>query len=112
MEKFCEFSVHEYMDMHPHSEVRTFKGADENEIKAHAIAWAKGMSDVYSGGPTSFVKILTKAEAAEHLAKMYKECLLDDRWPDEDNIEGALRVTSEKNIKIFFDCYGRTAMQR
>lgn len=107
MEKFCEFSVHEYMDMHPHQEVRTFKGKDEEEIKANAIAWASEMTKNYSGGPTSFVKIMSKHEAADHLTRMYRECLMDTCWPDSENIEEAMKVTSEKNIKLFFDCYGR-----
>lgn len=107
MEKFCEFLVHEYMDMHPHVEVRTFKGETEEEIKANAIAWAKEMTAKYSGGPTNFVKILDRTEAADHLCKIYKECLMDTCFPDDINIEEALKVTSEKNIKLFFDCYGR-----
>lgn len=109
MEKFCEFSVHEYMDMYPHSEVRTFKGKDEEEIKANAVAWAKEMTQAYSGGPTSFVKIMSRADAADYLCKIYKECLMDSCWPDEENIDSALHVTSEKNIKLFFDCYGRNS---
>ena len=109
MEKFCEFSVHEYMDMYPHKEIRTFKGGNESEITANAVEWAKHMTEVYSGGPTSFVKILSREEAANYLTKQYKECLMDACWPDEDNIESALKVTSERNIRLFFDCYGRNS---
>lgn len=108
MEKFCEFEVHEYMDMYPRTEVRTIKGEDKAEITANAVKWAKWMTDIYSGGPTRFVKILTKSEAAEYMVSQYKECLMDTRWPDSDNIEEAIKVTSEKNIRLFFDCYGRS----
>lgn len=107
MEKFVEFSVHEYMDMHPHKEITTIKGESIEEIKENAVKHAKRMTEVYSGGPTSFVKILSREEAAEYLANEFKECLLDTVWPDEDNIEDALKVTSENNINLFFDCYGR-----
>lgn len=44
MEKFCLFEIHEYMDMYPSSEVRTFKGADESEITANAVDWAAKMT--------------------------------------------------------------------
>ena len=107
MEKFVEFSVHEYMDMYPHKEITTIKGESIEEIKENAVKHAKRMTEVYSGGPTSFVKILSREEAAEYLVSEYKKCLLDTVWPDEDNIEAALKVTSEYNINLFFDCYGR-----
>ena len=107
MEKFVEFSVHEYMDMYPHKEVTTIKGESIEEIKENAIEHAKRMTEIYSGGPTSFVKILSREEAAEYLVSEFKKCLLDTVWPDEDNIEDALKVTSENNINLFFDCYGR-----
>lgn len=109
MEKFCEFSVHEYMDMHPYKKVRTFKGDNESEITANAVEWAKQMTQTYSGGPTNFVKIMSREEAADFLVKQYKECLMDTCFPDDDNVEEALKVTSEKNIRLFFDCYGRNS---
>lgn len=108
MEKFCRFEVHEYMDMYPHTEVRTIKGEDEAEITANAVAWARQMTSLYSGGPTRFVKILTKDEAAEYMVSQYKECLMDTCWPDDINMKEAIKVTSEKNIQLFFDCYGRS----
>jgi len=112
MEKFVEFSVHEYMDMHPHKEVSIIKGENEEEIRKNAIEHAKRMTEVYSGGPTSFVKILSREEAAEDLVNEYKKCLLDTVWPDEENIAAALEVTSENNINLFFDCYGRRSKNK
>lgn len=109
MKRFVEFSAHEYMDMHPSYTTQVIEGENEDEIKANALEWAKQMTRNYSGGPTSFEKIMTKQEAAEMLANEYKMCLLDSKWPDDDNIEEALKVTSEKNIRFFFDCYGRNA---
>ena len=109
MEKFCEFSVHEYMDIHPYKEIRAFKGSNESEITANAVEWAKHMTEVYSGGPTSFVKILSREEAANYLVEDYRACLMNTHWPDDINIEEALKVASEKNIRLFFDCYGRNS---
>lgn len=107
MEKFVEFSVHKYMDMHPHKEVSIVKGKNEEEIKENAIKYCKIITEVCSGGPTSFVKVLSREEAAEYLANEFKKHLLDTEWADEDNIMFALEVASKNNINIFFDCYGR-----
>lgn len=109
MKKFVEFEVYEYMDMYPSKEVRIFEGKNLIEIQSVAISWAKEMTNVYSGGPTRFVKILDKSEAIELLISDYRKCLMEDRFPDEDNIEDALKVTSENNIRSFFECYGRNS---
>lgn len=109
MKRFCKFTIHEYMDMHPSYITRLFEGKEESEIKATAVEWASEMTKIYSGGPTTFIKILNREEAAEFLTKEFKACLMDTCWPDEDNIEEALKVTSENNIKLFFECYGRNS---
>ena len=107
MEKFCLFEVHEYMDMYPHKEVRVIEGDDEISIKTKCIDWAAKMSLAYSGGPTRFVKIMTREEAADYMCKIYRECLMNTGWPDDIIIKETLKVTSENNIKLFFNCYGR-----
>lgn len=109
MKKFVEFEVHEYMDMYPSKVIRIFEGKNLIEIQSVAISWAKEMTDTYSGGPTRFVKILDKSEAIELLISDYRKCLMENRFPDEDNIEDALKVTSENNIRSFFECYGRNS---
>lgn len=107
MKKFCLFEVHEYMDMYPHKEVRVIEGDDEMAIRAKCVDWAIKMSLDYSGGPTHFVKIMTKAEVVDFMAGEYKKCLMDTCWPDDMNIKEALKITSENNIRLFFECYGR-----
>ena len=57
MKKFVEFSLHEYMDEHPTQQVRLWEGETIEAIEAEARAWAKQMTELYSGGPTSFIKI-------------------------------------------------------
>lgn len=109
MKKFVEFEVYEYMDMYPSKVIRIFEGVNFYEIQSAAISWAKEMTDTYSGGPTRFVKILDKSEAVELLVSDYRNCLMETMLPDEQNIEDALRVTSEGNIKSFFECYGRNS---
>lgn len=111
MEKFCLFEVHEYMDMYPHKEVRTFKGEDKSDIITKANDWANKMTQNYSGGPTRFVKIMTRDEAADFMSSEFKKCLMNTGWPDDMNIEDVLKVTSENNIRLFFDCYGRNRMK-
>lgn len=69
MKKFVEFSLHEYMDEHPTQQVRIWEGETIEAIKVEAIAWAKQMTELYSGGPTSFIKVWTKEEAREWIDK-------------------------------------------
>lgn len=107
MKKFVEFEVHEYMDMYPSKEIMIIEGGDLIEIQSNAVNWAKEMTDTYSGGPTRFVKILDKSEAIELLVSDYRKCLMEDRSPDEDSIKYTLKITSENNIRSFFECYGR-----
>ena len=101
MKKFYLFKAHDYMDMYPHDDIQCF----ESEEQAHA--YAKHMNEHYSGGTTSFDHEMTKEEAADYLCKQLKECLMDTCWPDELNIEEALKVAGKNNITAFFECYGR-----
>lgn len=70
MELFCEFSVHEYMDEHPRKHVRTFIGESKEDIEGKAREYAKQMTDAYSGGPTTFVKVMNKQEAETHIDEL------------------------------------------
>ena len=70
MERFCEFRLHEYMDMHPTKKVRTFIGNDEEDIAAKAAKYAQYMTKTYSGGPTTFIKVMSSKEAKSHIADL------------------------------------------
>ena len=101
MKKFYLFKAHDYMDMHPHDVVECF----DNEQQAQE--YAAWMRENYSGGTTSFDHEMSKEEVANWFCKELKACLMDTCWPDEDNLRSALAVTSENNLKLFFECYGR-----
>lgn len=97
MEKFCKFLTHEYMDENPCIHMRTFKGETLKDVKNNARNWASEMTKNYSGGPTTFVKVLTKEEAREWL---------DSEWnsiqePNEFDLEWFNRVNT-----IYEECYG------
>ena len=70
MEKFCLFKVHEYMDMYPRDHVRTFIADDEEGIKKEASRFAQHMNQNYSGGTTTFIKVMDKDEAQTHVNKL------------------------------------------
>lgn len=67
MEKFCEFRLHEYMDMYPTTHVRTFIADSLNEIEVRAKKYAQRMNGNYSGGTTTFIKVMNAEEARKHL---------------------------------------------
>lgn len=67
MEKFCEFLVHEYMDMHPRTHVRTFVADTIDGIREKAIKYAQYMNKNYSGGTTTFKKVMNAKEAKAHV---------------------------------------------
>lgn len=69
MEKFCKFYVHDYMDMYPRTSVITFLGEDLESIRTAALQYQNHMRQMYSGGETTFVKVLSAAEAREYLDK-------------------------------------------
>lgn len=54
MKKFVEFSLHEYMDEFPRQQVRVWEGDTIQAIEAEAKAWAKQMTELYSGGSNIF----------------------------------------------------------
>lgn len=98
MELFCRFEVHEYMDEHPRQETRTFLGNTEEEIAENAKKWAKSMTEMYSGGPTTFVKVMTKDEAEAHVREV---CAYEDAHPQEDS-----ETFKQKIWNLFYKCYG------
>ena len=57
MKRFVEFSLHEYMDEHPTQQVRIVESENLEAIEIISKEYAAGISKVYSGGPTSFVKV-------------------------------------------------------
>lgn len=97
MELFCEFSVHEYMDEHPRKEVRTFIGESEEAIESSARDWAKRMTACYSGGPTNFVKVMSKEEAESHIREIVT---YEDEHPQEDS-----ETFKQEMWNLFYKCY-------
>ena len=100
MKKFVEFSLHEYMDMYPTQQVRVMEGENLEAIKSASKEFAASMSKVYSGGPTSFVKVWTKEEAREWIDRNKAQIGKDPSSEDKewiDNVEDA-----------FYTCYVST----
>ena len=100
MKKFVEFSLHEYMDMYPTQQVRIMEGKNLEAIESASKEFAAGMSKVYSGGPTSFVKVWTKEEAREWIDRNKAQIGEDPSSEDKewiDNVEDA-----------FYACYAST----
>ena len=69
MKRFVEFSLHEYMDEYPTQHVRIMEGENLEAIEKASKETAENVSKLYSGGPTSFVKVWTKEEAREWIDK-------------------------------------------
>lgn len=97
MEKFVEFSLHEYMDMYPTQHVRTMKGENLEDIEKNSKEYAKLMTKQYSGGPTSFVKVMNKEEARQWIDKNIAEI-----GNNPDDIDKDWIKTVEG---IFHSCY-------
>ena len=95
MKKFVEFSLHEYMDMYPTQQVRIMEGENLEAIKSASKEFAAGMSKVYSGGPTSFVKVWTKEEAREWIDRNKAQTGEDPSSEDKewiDSVEDAFHT--------------------
>ena len=97
MELFCEFSVHEYMDEHPRKHVQTFLGETEEDIEKNAKEYASQMTLAYSGGPTTFIKVMNKEEAEAHIKDVIA---YEDEHPQEDSEE-----FKQEMWNIFYRCY-------
>lgn len=97
MELFCEFSVHEYMDEHPRKHVQTFLGETKEDIEKNAKEYASQMTLAYSGGPTTFIKVMNKEEAEAHVKDVIA---YEDAHPQEDSEE-----FKQEMWNIFYRCY-------
>ena len=100
MKKFVEFSLHEYMNMYPTQEVRIMEGENLEAIKSASKEFAADMSKVYSGGPTSFVKVWTKEEAREWIDRNKAQIGEDPSSEDKEWID--------KVEAAFYTCYVST----
>ena len=98
MERFVEFEIHEYMDMYPRTEVRTWKGDDEASIGQDAKSWATAMNQNYSGGTTRFVSVMTAEDAKNYLNEQIIKEKAD--W-QEDSQEFIDKITN-----LYNKCYG------
>ena len=100
MKKFVEFSLHEYMDMYPTQQVRIMEGENLEAIKSASKEYAARISKVYSGGPTSFVKVWTKEEAREWIDRNKAQIGEDPSSEDKESID---------NVEdAFYTCYVST----
>ena len=95
MKRFVEFSLHEYMDMYPRQQVRVWEGETIQAIEAEARAWAKQMTELYSGGPTSFIKVWDFNEANNWFIKELKAIGSNPDSADEEWIENAKKTLEE-----------------
>ena len=97
MELFCEFSVHEYMDEYPRKHVQTFLGETKEDIEKNAKEYASQMTLSYSGGPTTFIKVMNKEEAEAHVKDVIA---YEDAHPQPDSEEFKQEIWN-----IFYKCY-------
>jgi hypothetical protein len=96
MKRFCEFSLHDYMDLKPREEILMFAGNSSEDIVKICKEYAEHMNTIYSGGTTTFVKVLSKEEAKLWVNEIAQRELLSD---DSEEL-----ITSIKNK--FKECYG------
>lgn len=73
--RLVEFETHDYMDMYPNKEVRAFKAESVEVITQKAILWAKAMNENYSGGTTTFKKVMSQMESIQFISKMITKTL-------------------------------------
>ena len=101
MRKFIEFKLHDYMDMYPTS---SFIAMEESEVQDYVDYMRKN----YSGGTTSFVRVLTKEEATEHILKEIKSVIDRPTITHSDGSLDSKDVEFINNLIIEFNtCYGR-----
>jgi hypothetical protein len=96
MKRFVKFSVHEYMDMHPCTEVMLYEGDSLESITTKAKEWAEDMSRAYSGGITTFKGILTAQEAFD----WFKKEIQSMKYPCKSDLEWI-----KKTIDAITECY-------
>jgi len=96
MKRFVKFSVREYMDMHPHTEMRIYEGESLKSITTLAKEWAEGMTKVYSGGPTTLEGVLTAQEAFD----WFKKGIQSMKYPCKSDLEWIKKVSD-----VIMECY-------
>lgn len=100
MKRFVEFSLHEYMDEYPTQQVLIMEGKNLEAIESASKEYAADISKVYSGGPTSFVKVWTKEEAREWIDRNKAQIGEDPSSEDKEWINSI--------EDIFYTCYVST----
>lgn len=100
MKRFVEFSLYEYMDEHPTQQVLIMEGKNLEAIESTSKEYAADISKVYSGGPTSFVKVWTKEEAREWIDRNKAQIGEDLSSEDKEWIDSI--------EDIFYTCYVST----
>ena len=100
MKRFVEFSLHEYMDEYPTQHVRIMEGENLEAIEKASKETAENVSKLYSGGPTSFVKVWTKEEAREWIDRNKAQIGEDPSSEDKEWIESV--------EDAFYTCYAST----
>lgn len=96
MKRFVKFIVHEYMDMYPRTEMRICEGETLESITAKAKEWADQMTAHYSGGPTTFEKVLSEEEAFD----WFKKEIQSIKYPSQEDFEWIKRTIDSIN-----ECY-------
>lgn len=85
--RLVEFETYDYMDEKPCKEVRAFKDESVEVITQEAIRWAKSMNENYSGGTTTFKKVLSQMESIQLITKNIAQTL---KHPNVTRTDGDL----------------------
>lgn len=96
MKRLVKFSVHEYMDKYPHTEVGVYEGESIKDITSKAQEWAEYMTKAYSGGPTSFESVFTAKDAF----KWFKSEIQSIDYPLEEDLDWIAKTS-----RLIAECY-------
>ena len=98
MERFVKFEIHEYMDMYPQVKAMHFIGDTKEIIEYDAKAFAEDMNAHYSGGTTTFIKIMSAEEAKKYVddSIAYEKT----HWDDETSEDFVTQLT-----ELYERCY-------
>lgn len=96
MRLLVEFEIHEYMDMYPRKKVLVFGGIKVEDIIKKATDWADDMNITYSGGTTTFKRVLPHREAVEYISKEIDYTLEN---PINSEAEGGLDEADVRQLK-------------
>lgn len=89
--KFYKFELHEYMDMFPTIKVVAFNSIED------ANNWAKEMTLIYSGGPTTLKEEMSNASARAYIKSLYEH---EINHRQDDSREFILNAE-----KLYAQCY-------